>query len=84
LAVLSVVSAVLFGFVSTLSLVTSTMTPSAFMVLLGQGLPFDVVHALGNLVFVVWMAPSLHHFLSGLAASENELLAVGEVHGIDA
>ena len=84
LAVLSVVSALLFGFVSTLSLVTSTMTPSAFMVLLGQGLPFDVVHALGNLVFVVWMAPSLHYFLSGLAASENELLAVGEVHGIDA
>lgn len=84
LALVSVVSAMVFGFVSTLSLVTSAMTPSAFIVLLGQGLPFDVVHALGNLVFVVWMAPSLHHFLSGLAASENESLAVGEVHGLDA
>lgn len=84
LAFVSVVSAMVFGFVSTLSLVTSAMTPSAFIVLLGQGLPFDVVHALGNLVFVVWMAPSLHHFLSGLAASENESLAVGEVHGLDA
>ena len=83
LALVSVVSAMVFGFVSTLSLVTSAMTPSAFIVLLGQGLPFDVVHALGNLVFVVWMAPSLHHFLSGLAASENESLAVGEVHGLD-
>jgi hypothetical protein len=60
------------------------MTPSTFIVLLGQGLPFDVVHALGNLVFVIWMAPSLHQFLSGLAASENESLAVGEVHGLDA
>lgn len=84
LALVSVVSAMVFGFVSTLSLVTSAMTPSEFIVLLGQGLPFDVVHALGNLVFVVWMAPSLHHFLSGLAASENESLAVGEVHGLDA
>jgi len=84
LALVSVVSAMVFGFVSTLSLVTSAMTPSTFIVLLGQGLPFDVVHALGNLVFVVWMAPSLHHFLSGLAASENESLAVGEVHGLDA
>ena len=84
LALVSVVSAMVFGFVSTLSLVTSAMTPSSFIVLLGQGLPFDVVHALGNLVFVVWMAPSLHHFLSGLAASENESLAVGEVHGLDA
>ena len=71
LALVSVVSAMVFSFVSTLSLVTSAMTPSAFIVLLGQGLPFDVVHALGNLVFVVWMAPSLHHFLSGLAASEK-------------
>ena len=84
LALVSVVSAMVFGFVSTLSLVTSAMTPSEFIVLLGQGLPFDVVHALGNLAFVVWMAPSLHHFLSGLAASENESLAVGEVHGLDA
>ena len=84
LALVSVLSAMVFGFVSTLSLITSAMTPSAFIVLLGQGLPFDVVHALGNLVFVVWMAPSLHHFLSGLAASENESLAVGEVHGLDA
>ena len=84
LALASVASAVVFGFVSTLSLVTSAMTPSSFIVLLGQGLPFDVVHALGNLVFVIWMAPSLHQFLSGLAASENESLAVGEVHGLDA
>lgn len=84
LALASVASAVVFGFVSTLSLVTSAMTPSTFIVLLGQGLPFDVVHALGNLVFVIWMAPSLHQFLSGLAASENESLAVGEVHGLDA
>ena len=84
LALVSVVSAMVFGFVSTLSLVTSAMTPSTFIALLGQGLPFDVVHALGNLVFVIWMAPSLHQFLSGLAASENESLAVGEVHGLDA
>lgn len=84
LAFVSVFSAMVFGLVSTLSLVTLSMTPSAFMLLIAQGLPFDVVHALGNLAFVVWMAPSLHQFLSGLAVSENESLAVGEVHGIDA
>ena len=84
LAGFAVVSAFLFGFVSTLSLFTSTTTFADVVVLLGQGLPFDVIHALGNLAFVVWMAPSLHRFLSGLETSQNDSLAVGEVHGIDA
>ena len=84
LAAFAVASAFLFGFVSTLSLLTSSTTFVDVVVLLGQGLPFDVIHALGNLAFVVWMAPSLHHFLSGLESSQNDSLAVGEVHGIDA
>ena len=84
LAGFAVVSAFLFGFVSTLSLFTSTTAFADVVVLLGQGLPFDVIHALGNLAFVVWMAPSLHRFLSGLETSQNDSLAVGEVHGIDA
>ena len=84
LCMLAVISAPLFGLISTLSLVTSEMTLGQFMVLLGQGLPFDAIHALGNLAFAVWTGTMLHHFLSGLTATEEEVLAVGDVHGLDA
>ena len=62
LCMFAVISAPLFGLISTFSLVTSEMTLGQFMVLLGQGLPFDAIHALGNLAFAVWTGTMLHHF----------------------
>ena len=84
LCLYAVVAAPLFGLISTLSLVTSEMSFGQFMLLLGQGLPFDAIHALGNLAFAVWTGSLLHHFLSGLTATEEEVLAVGDTHGLDA
>ena len=84
LCLYAVVTAPLFGFISTLSLVSSEMSVGQFIVLLGQGLPFDAIHALGNLAFAVWTGAMLHQFLSGLTATEEEVLAVGDVHGFDA
>lgn len=84
LCMFAAISAPLFGLISTLSLVSSEMSFGQFMVLLAQGLPFDVIHALGNLAFAVWTGAMLHHFLSGLTATEEEVLAVGDVHGLDA
>jgi len=74
----------LFGLISTLSLVSGSMTVGQFALLLGQGLPFDAIHALGNVAFAVWTGSMLHRFLSGLTALENDVLATGELHGLDA
>ena len=71
LALVSVLSAMVFGFVSTLSLITSAMTPSAFIVLLGQGLPLDVVHALGN--SSSW-SDGAYFTTSSISGIENESL----------
>ncbi|MAP78979.1 MAG: hypothetical protein CL980_03550 [Euryarchaeota archaeon] len=60
------------------------MTLGQFMLLLGQGLPFDAVHALGNVAFAVWTGSMLHRFLSGLTTLEDEAVATGEAHGVDA
>lgn len=77
-------AAPLFGFIATLSLIVPGLTAAQFLVLLSQGVPFDVVHALGNVAFALWVGPLLHAFLGGLASSETELLATGDLHGIDA
>ena len=84
LCLYAVVAAPLFGFVSTVSLISSEMSVGQFVLLLGQGLPFDAIHALGNLAFAVWAGAMLHQFLSGLTAAEEDVLAVGDVHGFDA
>ena len=78
------VSAPLFGFITTLSLITPDLSAAQFLVLLGQGLPFDAVHALGNVAFALWIGPMLHTFLGGLTTSETERLATGDLHGLDA
>ena len=74
----------MFGAITTLSLVSGEMTLGQFMLLLGQGLPFDAVHALGNVAFAVWTGSMLHRFLSGLTTLEDEAVAMGEAHGVDA
>lgn len=84
LYVLAALVAPLFGVIATLSLVSGGMTASQFMLLVWQGLPFDAVHALGNVAFAVWTGSMLHRFLSGLTALEDEVLATGELHGLDA
>lgn len=84
LYVLAALVAPLFGVIATLSLVSGGMTASQFMLLVWQGFPFDAVHALGNVAFAVWTGSMLHRFLSGLTALEDEVLATGELHGLDA
>ncbi|MGB1232760.1 MAG: DUF6580 family putative transport protein [Poseidonia sp.] len=80
----AVLVAPLFGLISTLSLVSGTMSVGQFVILVVQGLPFDAVHALGNVAFAVWTGSMLHRFLSGLTALEDDVLATGELHGLDA
>ena len=79
----SVFSAFLFGVVATFSLVAPGMTVSAFALLLAQGLPFDLLHAIGNVAFALWMAPVLHRFLADLESTDEVLQTVGDAHVID-
>lgn len=79
----SVFSAFLFGVVASLSLVAPGMTVSAFALLLAQGLPFDLLHAIGNVAFALWMGPVLHRFLDDLESTDEVLQTVGDAHVID-
>ena len=76
----SVVAAVLFGFVSTMSLIDPSTTVSSFALLLAQGLPFDAIHALGNIAVAIWFGPTMYRFLGGLEDASVEDLATGEGH----
>ena len=76
----SVVAAFLFGLVSTMSLLGPGVGFAEFGWLLLQGLPFDALHAFGNLVFALWLGPAMHTFLTGLDALDDALQPVGESH----
>ena len=65
------------------ALVAPGMTVSAFALLLAQGLPFDLLHAIGNVAFALWMAPVLHRFLADLESTDEVLQTVGDAHVID-
>ena len=83
LACASVVAAFLFGSVTTLSLVDGSTTAASFVSLLVQGLPFDVVHAIGNVAIVAWCAPMLMRFLDRIDTSLEHVIEVVERHAID-
>jgi len=77
---LAAISAFLFGFISTLSLIDGSVSATGFALLLLHGLPYDAVHALGNLVFAVWFGPFLHGFLRGLTTVSDDVQHVGDGH----
>jgi len=83
LAGASVVAAFLFGLITTSSLVDGSTTAASFTSLLVQGLPFDVVHAIGNVAVVVWCAPMLMRFLDRIDTSLEHVIEVVERHAID-
>lgn len=76
----SVIAAFVFGVISTLSLVDGGTTLSGFAHVLLLGLPFDALHALGNLAFAIWLGPSLHNFLRETVTLDDLTQQVGDVH----
>lgn len=80
LCTVSAASAFLFGLVTTLSLVDSGTSAMGVGLLFVQGLPYDAVHAIGNLAFAAWLGPSLHSFLGDLTVAEDDVQHVGDVH----
>jgi energy-coupling factor transport system substrate-specific component len=80
LCIASVVSALLFSLISTLSLLAPGVTPTDLGWLLLQGLPFDALHVMGNVVFALWFGPTVHAFLHGLEHMDDDLQPVGDSH----
>ena len=76
----SVVAAFVFGTISTLSLVDATTTLGGFAQMVLLGLPFDALHALGNIAFALWLGPSLHTFLRETVTLDELTQQVGDVH----
>lgn len=63
LAILAFIWGFLYDWTVSLSALTLYQTKEAFFAFLIVGLPFDVLHAVGNVLFAVWLAPSLHRLL---------------------
>mgnify|MGYP000046320181 CR=1 FL=1 len=83
MALVSVVAAFGFGLVTNLSLVEPTTGLMTFLTLMVQSLPFDAVHAVGNVAFVVWCGPLMMRFLDRIATSMEHVIEVVERHVID-
>ena len=58
------IAAFVFDFMASLSVLIADPTPSVFIAYLITGLPFDLLHAAGNLVIAVTLGPSMHRILS--------------------
>ena len=58
------IAAFVFDFMASLSVLIADPTPSVFIAYLITGLPFDLLHAAGNLAIAVTLGPSMHRILS--------------------
>jgi energy-coupling factor transport system substrate-specific component len=63
LAILAFIWGFLYDWTVSLSALAMYQTKEAFLAFLIVGLPFDVLHAVGNVFFAIWLAPSLHRLL---------------------
>ena len=78
LYIAAVASAFLFDFIASLSIYSPGMTLSEFAVYLAHGLPFDILHALGNLTFAVWFGHFVFRTLETIDSLEQLERAVVE------
>ena len=63
LATLAFVWGFLFDWIVSLSALALYQSFEAFLAFIIAGLIFDAMHAVGNVMFTIWLAPSLHHLL---------------------
>ena len=63
MAVLAFIWGFLFDWIVSLSALALYQSFEAFLTFIIAGLIFDALHAVGNVMFTIWLAPSLHHLL---------------------
>ena len=54
LFIAAIASAFVFDFIVSLSIIDSSFSIVTFLTYLAHGIPYDMLHALGNLIFAVW------------------------------
>ena len=63
LAILGFIWGFLFDWIVSLSALALYQSFEAFLAFIIAGLIFDAMHAVGNVLFTIWLAPSLHRLL---------------------
>lgn len=79
----SLVAAFWFDFIVSFSIIDGTFGLSEFIIYLGHGLPFDFLHAIGNLTFMVWLGTWFYNILEEEPTLEEIEFTVVNSHGID-
>ena len=79
----SLVAAFWFDFVVSFSILDGTIGFTEFIIYLGHGLPFDFLHMIGNLTFVIWLGGWFTRLLEEEPSLEELELSVVNGHGID-
>ena len=64
LMISGIIAAFVFDFTVSLSVLISDPTPSIFIAYLITGLPFDLLHAAGNVVIAITLGSSMHRLLA--------------------
>lgn len=77
LFVAAVASAFIFDFIVSLSIIDSSFSILTFLTYLAHGIPYDMLHALGNLTFAVWFGSWFADIVAeDIVVDEIELTAV--------
>jgi energy-coupling factor transport system substrate-specific component len=80
LLILSAISAILFDFITTFSLVNGSTTLTDFVSILYSGLMYDAFHILGNMSFAVWFGHTMQQFLLPLPEITEDIQLVEDVY----
>ena len=79
----SIAAAFWFDFIVSFSILDGTIGFYEFIIYLGHGLPFDLLHMAGNLTFAVWLGKWFFNLLEEEPTLEEIEFAVVNSHGID-
>ena len=76
-------SAFLFDFIVSLSIMDGTVGFSQFLIYLANGIPYDFMHALGNITFAAWFTNWFVRVLQHQPTLDEIEVLVVEGHGIE-
>ena len=79
----SVISAFIFTAIASLSIIDSSYTVMTFLTYLVHGIPYDLLHALGNLTIAIWAGNWLFSILDEDLSLEELEIAVVEGNVIE-
>ena len=79
----SIFTAFMFDIIVSFSIIDGTITLSQFMLYLANGVPYDLMHALGNLTFAAWLTKWFVNLLQHQPTLEEIELSVVEGHVVE-